>query len=73
MSIIRNNGELKCPTCKSYQISEHYQEHINAFEKGSHDKPLNWTTRKFREQNNLKSDSGQFLVVPPVDITWNRI
>ena len=30
-----------------------------------------WTTRKFREENNLKPDSFQILVVPPIDLTWN--
>jgi len=55
----------QCPICRSFQIQSHYQLHVG----GS--KNLVWTTRQFRQANNLKPDNMQILVVPPIDTTWN--
>ena len=63
------NDILKCPTCGSLQQDHHYQLHVGYYTDGY---PIVWTTRKFREQNNLKPDSGQILVVPPEDPTMRR-
>lgn len=58
----------KCPSCGSFQIEAHYKLHVGY---NFRSETIPWTTRKFREQNNLKPDSGQILIVPPIDLTWN--
>ena len=68
----RINSELKCPTCGSMQIKSHYQLHVGRGEDGltNGQKDEFWTTRKFREENNLQPDKVQILLVPDNDDTW---
>jgi hypothetical protein len=47
-----NNSHLKCPSCGSYDLKQAYQLHIGSYEKGNY----RWTTRKYREANNLEVD-----------------
>ena len=61
------NSDLKCPSCGSYDIKQAHQLHIGR----SLDGTLNWTTRKYRDANNVKYDTIQSLVVPPLD-DWFR-
>ena len=69
-------NSLKCPTCGSFDIKANYQLHVGRWDKNgkvvySENGEEKWTTRKFREQNNLQPDQRQILVVPPGDWTWN--
>jgi uncharacterized C2H2 Zn-finger protein len=59
---------LKCPNCGHLHYNSHYQLHVG---RKQYDIEERWTTRRFREDHNLKPDSIQILIVPPIDITWN--
>jgi len=70
------NNQMKCPTCGSFQIDHHYQLHVGRWDENGtvyygQNGDEKWTTRKFRETNNLEPDSRQILMVPPNDETWN--
>jgi uncharacterized C2H2 Zn-finger protein len=63
-----NDQNTKCPTCGSYQIKQTFQLHVGKNKDGDY----NWTTRKYREINNLECDRMQALCVPSKDDTWFR-
>jgi len=67
--MLTNN--TKCPICKSYQITSHYQLHVGLSDKNNTNHETRWTTKKFREQNKITPDTAQILIVPPIDLTWN--
>lgn len=64
----------ECPVCGSYQIQEHYCLHVGRWNCDGTinrcDNGEKWTTKKFREGNDLEPDSRQILIVPPKDPTW---
>jgi len=56
--ITRN--DLTCPVCRSFDLKQAYELQVAG----------NFTTRKYREANNLEIDSMQQLCVPPHDASW---
>ena len=64
---IKTPESRKCPTCGSQNLKYAYQLHTTETTPAGR---LNWTTRKYREQNGIEPASGQKLIVPPQDNTW---
>jgi len=64
------NSKTKCPYCHSLDLQSNYQLHVGYYIPENKGKAAQWTTRKFREANNLQPDRAQILIVPPEDETW---
>ena len=62
---------IQCPYCHSFDIKEHYQMHIGYHLPENRGRPANWTTRKFRTQQNVQPDAVLILINGPMDDTWH--